>query len=160
MAVELDYDQASDTLTDQPWPIGRFGASKRRWRGKIAELTQTPDVDLSGQIVADWARLAPLWRPYAGPDRRDRRATSRGHFRCAVRWTPGATPALAGVQQMVGQATVSWPRANVMGMTINRGAVNAVLKDGTLTIVPVGVASERRQGAAVAIDPPGGAAGR
>lgn len=88
--------------------------------------------------MADWGRLAPLWKPYA-PANVTIEGSEPWPFSLRGRWTPGATPALAGLKQMVGQATVSWTGANVMGMAINRGSVNAVLKDGTLAIVPVDV---------------------
>ena len=52
---------------------------------------------------------------------------------------PARRRRLAGLQQMVGQATVSWLHANVTAYAMNRGAINAVLKDGTLTFVPVDV---------------------
>jgi translocation and assembly module TamB len=137
LAVELDYDPASDQLQISR---GQLTAAtiEAQASGKISSATQTPDVDLSGQIVADWARLAPLWRPYAGPE-----AQIEGHdpwpFSLRGRWTPGATSTLAGVQQMDGQATVSWQRANVHGLEVSHGAIQAVLKEGTLTLVPVGV---------------------
>ncbi len=88
--------------------------------------------------MADWEKLAPLWRPYTGPE-----VTIQGNdpwpFSLSGPWTPGATPALAGAQKMVGQATVNWAHIDLRGIDVNRGAINAVLKDGTLTIVPVGV---------------------
>jgi translocation and assembly module TamB len=137
LSVDLDYDQANDLLT---LDHGQLAASalEAQLAGKIADATKTPDVDVSGQIVADWARLAPLWRPYAGP-----KVTIEGSepwpFSLRGRWTPGATPALAGLQQMTGQAQVSWTSANVFGLPIDRGSVNAALKDGTLSITPVNV---------------------
>jgi hypothetical protein len=137
LAVELDYDQSSDQLQIARGQL-TASAIEAQVSGKIASVSQTPNVDVSGQVVADWGRLAPLWRPYAGPD-----AEIEGQdpwpFALHGPWTPGAATPLAGVQQMVGEATVNWQRAKVHGIDVNRGAINAVLKDGSLTLVPVGV---------------------
>ena len=91
LAVELDFDQAADTLTVSQ---GQLAASavEGQLEGKIADLTGTPDVELSGQIVADWGRLAPLWKPYAGPKRCRSKEASPGPFRCVGGGRPAPRP--------------------------------------------------------------------
>ena len=64
MAVELDYDPAADALAISRGQL-TGAAIEGQLGGKITELVQTPDVDVAGQIVADWQRLAPLVEPYA-----------------------------------------------------------------------------------------------
>ncbi|HEX4144599.1 MAG TPA: hypothetical protein VHY91_13925 [Pirellulales bacterium] len=137
LGIELDYDQANDRLQVSRGQLAA-AAIEAQLNGKITSLSQTPDVDLAGQVVADWARLAPLWRPYAG-EGADIEGQDPWPFSLRGPWTPGAASPLAAMQQMVGQASVSWQRAKVHGIEVNRGSIDAVLKDGTVTFTPVGV---------------------
>ncbi|HTU24317.1 MAG TPA: hypothetical protein VMF30_02895 [Pirellulales bacterium] len=136
-AVDLDYDAAGDQLQ-----IGRgeltASALAAQVGGKVTDVSQAPNVELQGQILADWQRLAPLWRPYAGPDVQIE-GQDPWPFSLSGPVTLGAATPLAALERMAGQATVSWQRANVRGIEVGHGAINAVLKDGVLAFVPVGV---------------------
>ena len=105
--------------------------------GAIPLAEQGGQVDLKGTIEYDWNQLAPLWRPYLGPNVQIAGRQSRA-FSMQGRLTGSPTDSQSW-KQVVGDAAIGWTGMDIAGMRVGPGEVAARLNDGQVQGQPMDV---------------------
>jgi len=105
--------------------------------GAIPLADQGGQVDLKGTIEYDWNQLAPLWRPYLGPNVQIAGRQSRA-FSMQGRLTGSPTDSESW-KQVAGEAAVGWTGMDISGMRVGPGEVVARLSDGQVQGRPMDV---------------------
>lgn len=105
--------------------------------GAIPLAEQGGQVDLKGTIEYDWNQLAPLWRPYVGPNVQIAGRQSRA-FSMQGRLTGSPTDSESW-KQVAGEAAVGWTGMDIAGMRVGPGEFAARLSDGQVQGQPMDV---------------------
>lgn len=105
--------------------------------GAIPLAEQGGQVDLKGAIEYDWNQLAPLWRPYVGPNVQIAGRQSRA-FSMQGRLT-GSPSDSQSWKQVAGDAAVGWTGMDIAGMRVGPGEVVARMSDGQIQGQPMDV---------------------
>jgi hypothetical protein len=132
------YDHAADALSLDSFDIAST-AFRFQGAGKIAKLSGTQDVDLTGQVDYDWQTLGPLLRPYLGTDfqfagRQSRQFSIRGPLAASA--TPATkADSLAWLRPLVVEAGSGWSSASYRGLSFAAAQFDARLADGTVSFV-------------------------
>ncbi len=105
--------------------------------GAIPLAEQGGQVDLKGTIEYDWNQLAPLWRPYVGPNVQVAGRQSRA-FSMQGRLTGSPTDSQSW-KQVTGEAAIGWTGMDIAGMRVGPGEVAARLNDGQVQGQPMDV---------------------
>lgn len=161
-----DYDEKQDLLQVSQFDIGS-GILNLNTKGEIAKLTSDRRIDIKGDLGYDLPGLATLLRPYVGNDfaltgRDTRKFFLRGPlpdslFAIATPAQPvgnalsgaakpgvPATPASVRAAQpapfpsdLTGEAGLGWTSAQVQGLAIGQGELQAKLADGMVLFNPL-----------------------
>ncbi len=121
------------------WKNSRLPATALRSSasGAIPLAAQGGQIALKGTLEYDWNLLAPLWRPYAGPNVQIAGRQSRP-FAIQGRLTGSPTES-ASWKQVTGDAAVGWEGMDISGMRVGPGELAAHLSDGQVQGKPMDV---------------------
>ncbi len=128
----VGFHLSADTVTLTNTLIERDGLSVSG-SGTVAKLTTTMDVDVSGTLGYDLAKLQPLLREYLGPT-----ASASGKDTKPFR-AKGPVFGKSGFDASYLSATAgfSWASLKAYGFDVGKGELTATAERGTVTTTPI-----------------------
>jgi hypothetical protein len=140
-----EYDLPTDTLTLGSAVVGRDGFTATG-RGRVGKLSTAVELDLSGDLAYDLAKLEPHLKQYLGKS-----AAAAGKdtkpFRVAGNLLNGGqnlTVAVGGkpagkadLTRLTGNAAVAWTSLRAYGFDVGQSELRATADKGVLTVTPV-----------------------
>ncbi len=140
------YDGTADALQLDSLEIGST-ALHAAIAGKIQQLTKSQDAALTGTLDYDGQTLSRVMQPVWGNGltflgRQSRKFSLRGPLAAPLAATAPGAPVdpLAFLKPLVADGSFGWTSANLYGMTVGPGELNAELADGALQVKPMQLA--------------------
>lgn len=137
--------QARHLTKDQVLELSRLDVSSDTIKlaetgGKI-DLSDGPlRVDLSGNVVYDLAKVTALLQPYLGQQVHFAGSGSRPFsIRGPLVFSDEGTDSAASLRHLVAQAGVGWSQAQVYGLPVGEGQIQAELRDNVIQFAPLDV---------------------
>lgn len=128
----LDYHHERDILAVRKADVSSNGLAAAV-TGRTTKLTSEPNVELTGDIAYDWARLQPRLRPLLGnivPVGSGRRSFS----------VKGPVDFSAGIPaELVANAAVDWQAIDALGVPVGPGELVGAVRDGNVAFAPLDV---------------------
>lgn len=140
-----EYAVTADTLTLRSAEVKRDGLTATG-KGSVGKLTTSVDLDLSGDLTYDLAKLEPQLKQYlgktasaAGKDTKSYRiAGSLSDGGKNLTATVGGKPAARGdLTHLSGNAAVAWTALKAYGFDVGQSEVKATVDKGLVTMTPV-----------------------
>jgi translocation and assembly module TamB len=139
-----EYAVTADTLNLRSATVERDGLTATG-KGSVSKLTTAVDLDLSGDLTYDLAKLEPQLKKYLG-----KTATAAGRdtkpYRIAGNLTEGGKsltaivggkPAHGDLTQLSGNAAVAWTALKAYGFDVSQSEIKATVGNGLVTMTPV-----------------------
>lgn len=139
-----EYGVTADTLNLRSATVERDGLTATG-KGSVSKLTTAVDLDLSGDLTYDLAKLEPQLKKYLG-----KTATAAGRdtkpYRIAgsmsdggknLTATVGGKPARGDLTQLSGNAAVAWTALKAYGFDVSQSEIKATVGNGLVTMTPV-----------------------
>ncbi|MEO2088336.1 MAG: hypothetical protein ABGY75_02415, partial [Gemmataceae bacterium] len=140
-----EYSVTADTLTLRSATLERNGLTATG-KGSVGKLTTGVNLDLSGDLTYDLAKLEPQLKQYLG-----KTATAAGKdtkpYRIAgnlaeggktLTATVGGKPAAHGdLTHLSGNAAVAWTALKAYGFDVSQSEIKATVGNGLVTMTPV-----------------------
>ena len=137
-----DYDLPADSLRFRALKLERDGFAADA-RGSLSRLTTAAEIDLSGTLAYDLAKLEPQLKAYLGKDAKAVGKDSRP-FKLSGRLDDGGKNLVAAVGQpdspfdgLSGSAAVAWQSVRAYGFEVGAAELKATLDRGTVKASPV-----------------------
>ncbi len=142
LSADVGYDTATDSLRIDRSQL-RSGIINATAAGTILAVATEQQLDLAGTLDYDLEKISPLVRSYLGTDvrlvGRDRATWNVRGPLSAARAEVGE-PAIGWSRRLTGQAGFAWQGAEVYGLSLGPGRLDATLGEGTLRAAPLDVA--------------------
>ena len=126
---KAQYDSANQTMTLKGLEL-TSQALHARIGGQIDNLTTTRDVNLQGELAYDLRVVTELLRPYVGDQVR---LAGRDQRKFNLQGPLGA----AWKEKLTAQASAGWKRADIYGVQLGPGAIDARLAGGVIGLGPL-----------------------
>ncbi len=157
LEADGDYRDSTDSVTLAVAKVARPGLDLDA-KGSVGKVTTTQDVNFTGSVRYDWAKLTPMVRELVGASFT---ATGTGTRTIAVNGqlgavTVAAAPPKAGPVDLKapgapkaappapsifaavnGEAAIGWDSIKAYGFEVGAGELKGVMKRGTVTVSPI-----------------------
>ncbi|HET6572909.1 MAG TPA: hypothetical protein VFG68_04850, partial [Fimbriiglobus sp.] len=137
-----DYDMTADSLRLKALKLERDGFAADA-RGSLVRMARAPEIDLSGTLAYDLAKLGPKLKAYLG---QDAQAVGKGSrpFKLSGRLDDGGKTVAVAVGQpdspfdgLSGSAAVAWQSLRASGFEVGAAELKAALDKGTVKLSPI-----------------------
>ena len=141
-----DYDLAKATLVMRELIASRIGLSTNA-KGSVAHLDTTPDLNISGTLNYDLAKLEPMLREFLGKSVNARGIeTSRFSFagtlapsdnRVSLKLDPNSPLTDSSLTKLEGNTALKWDEISAYGFNVGPAKLTADINQGQVNLSPI-----------------------